>query len=89
MSSITSIFGGLIQLYTLIIIANAILSWIVPSTHNRTVRQIYWTTSRLVNPALAPIRRLLYPLTRNIGIDFSPLVLIILLQILSSILGLR
>lgn len=88
MPFIIRILGSLIQLYTFVIIANVILSWIVPNTYNRTVRQIYRITSQLVNPALAPIRRLLDPWTRNIGIDFSPLVLIILLQILSRILGL-
>jgi len=81
------ILSWLIRVYTLIIIGNAVLSWIVPNTYNQTIRQIYWTTNQLVAPALEPIRRLLYPWTRNIGIDFSPLVLIILLQILGSILN--
>lgn len=86
MQFIIGIIQTLIRLYTLIVVGNAILSWIVPNTNNMTIRQIYWATGQLVNPALAPIRRVLYPWTRKIGIDFSPLVLIILLQILSSIL---
>lgn len=86
MSFIIGIIRTLIQLYMLIVVGNAILSWIAPNTSNMTVRQIYLVTNQLVSPALAPIRRILYPWTKKIGIDFSPLVLIILLQLLDSIL---
>ena len=47
---------------------------------NSVVRQLYWWTSRVVDPVLNPIRNALGPMTRNLGIDISPFVLIILLQ---------
>jgi len=51
------------------------------------VRRIYWTTGRFVDPALAPIRKLLSPVTKNFGgIDISPIILIFLLQVLRRIL---
>jgi YggT family protein len=41
------------------------------------------TVDQVVNPLLDPIRRLLPPLG---GIDFSPIILIILIQIVFSLL---
>lgn len=76
----------LIEIYMIIIIANVILSWFVYGTQNSTIRQIYWWTSRIVDPALTPIRRALGPMTRNLGIDISPFILIFLLIILNRML---
>ena len=76
----------LIEIYMFVIIANAILSWFVYGTQNSTIKQIYWWTSRLVDPALTPIRRALGPMTRNLGIDISPFILIFLLMILNRLL---
>ena len=75
-----------IWLYTIVVFVNVILSWFVGSSRNMTIRQIYWMTNRLVNPALDPIRRVLSPMTRNFGIDISPIILILLLQTLERIL---
>ena len=80
------ILRQLIEIYMFIIIANAILSWFVFGTQNSTIRQIYAWTSRIVDPALAPIRRALGPMSRNLGIDISPFILIFLLIILNRIL---
>ena len=76
----------LIEIYMFIIIANAILSWFVYGTQNSTIRQIYWMTSRVVDPALSPIRKALGPMSRNLGIDISPFVLILLLMIVNRML---
>ena len=73
----------LLEIYTIVVFANAILSWFVFGTQNSVVRQLYWWTSRLVDPVLNPIRNALGPLTRNFGIDISPFVLILLLQFLA------
>ena len=75
-----------IWLYMIIVFVNAILSWFIHSSRNMTLRQIYWITNQLVNPVLDPIRRVLYPMTRNFGIDISPIILILLLQVLERIL---
>ena len=76
----------LLEIFIIIVLANAILSWFVHGTQNSVVRQLYWWTSRLVDPVLSPIRNALGPMTRNLGIDISPFVLIILLQFLRSML---
>jgi uncharacterized protein YggT (Ycf19 family) len=76
----------LLEIYTIMVFANAVLSWFVGGTQNSVVRQLYWWTSRLVDPVLSPIRNALGPVTRNFGIDISPFVLILLLQFLAHIL---
>jgi uncharacterized protein YggT (Ycf19 family) len=81
MELIISVLIKLIQIYMFIVVANVILSWIVFISHNINIRKIYWMTNRLVEPAIAPFRRMLYPWTRQIGLDFSPFILIIVLEI--------
>ena len=76
----------LLEIFIIVVLANAILSWFISGTQNTVVRQLYWWTSRVVDPVLRPIRNALGPMTRNLGIDISPFVLIILLQFLRSIL---
>ncbi len=66
------------NLFMWIVIANVLLSYFLPPYHS--VRQ---ALDRIVEPFLAPIRRLL-PQTGMI--DFSPMLLIILIQVLSRIL---
>ncbi|MCG9133562.1 YggT family protein [Candidatus Poribacteria bacterium] len=80
------LIAQLLEIYTIVVFANAVLSWFVFGTQNSVIRQIYWFTGRLVDPALRPIRNLLEPVSRNFGIDISPFVLIILLQILTRML---
>ena len=76
----------LLEIYTIVVFANAVLSWFVFGTQNSVVRQLYWWTSRLVDPVLKPIRNALGPVTRNFGIDISPFVLILLLQFLARVI---
>ena len=86
MDMLTRFISELLEIYTIVVLANAILSWFVFGTQNTVVRQLYWWTSRVVDPVLGPIRNALGPMTRNLGIDISPFVLIILLQFLRRML---
>ncbi len=56
------------------IIIRAVLSWFAPSSATSFLRILF----DLTEPILAPIRRVLPPLG---GIDFSPLLALILLQL--------
>lgn len=76
----------LLDLYAFVVFGNALLSWFVFGTKNSSIRQIYRFTSRIVDPVLSPIRNALAPVSRNFGIDISPFILIILLQILAGML---
>ncbi|MCX6060283.1 MAG: YggT family protein [Chloroflexi bacterium] len=66
------------QLFIWVVIGSSLLSFFMPPDH--PVRE---ALDRIVNPFLTPIRRVV-PLAGNL--DFSPLVLIIAVQILSGFL---
>ncbi len=69
-----------VGLYIWIIIAAAIMSWLIAfgvvNTHNKFVYAVTDFLYRITEPAIAPIRRFMPNLG---GIDISPLVLILLL----------
>ncbi len=71
----------LIQLYIWVIIASAILSWLVAfnvvNTSNRFVYSVADVLYRLTEPALRPICSILPNLG---GIDISPVILILVLM---------
>jgi YggT family protein len=68
----------LAQVITLLVIVKVILSYFMSPYH--PIRE---TIDRVVNPLLDPIRRVM-PSTGMI--DFSPLVLLVLMQIVRSVL---
>lgn len=72
------VINQIFQVLVLIIIVQSILTFFLSPYH--PVRQ---TMDHFVEPLLAPIRRWLPPMG---GLDFSPLVLIILLQVLNWLL---
>jgi len=61
------------------ILIRAILSWFMPGDASGIGRVLYDITE----PVLAPIRRILPPLG---GIDFSPIVGMVLIQVVGNIL---
>jgi len=69
----------LIEGYSLLVFATVLVSWFGGSDDNPVVQFLH----RATEPALGPIRRVLPPLG---GLDLSPLVLLVLLQILKSML---
>ncbi len=77
-----------IGLYIWVLIASAVLSWLVAfnvvNTRNRFVYLIGDFLHRVTEPALRPIRRVLPNLG---GIDLSPLVLILLLLFARQVLA--
>lgn len=70
----------LIELYSWVLIIGVIMSWLIAfnviNLSNQFVRMLYDIVTRLTEPLLAPIRRLLPDLG---GVDISPVVLILLL----------
>ena len=76
----------LLTLYTFIIIARAIISWVNPDPYNPIVNFIY----RATEPILYRVRTLLPDLG---GVDLSPLVVLLVVQFLqrfavTSVIGL-
>ncbi len=64
-----------LNIYTWVIIAAAVISWVAPNPDNPVVRLL----RRLTEPVLAPIRQLLPP-WKTFGLDFSPMIVILLIQ---------
>ncbi len=76
--ALARLINSLTQLFILIVIVDSVLSFFLPPYH--PMRE---GLDRFLEPFLAPIRRVV-PLVA--GLDFSPLVLIILVQVLSQAL---
>jgi YggT family protein len=69
-----------LQAYFWIIIARAVLSWVNPDPFNPIVRFLY----RVTEPVLRPIRHRLP--TFSMGIDLSPMVVILAIYFLDAFL---
>ena len=76
-----------IDLYIWVVIAGAILSWLIAfnvvNTQNRFVYSVADMLYRITDPALRPIRRVLPNLG---GIDISPVILILLLLFVRNLI---
>lgn len=70
----------IIRIYEVILIVRIFMSWVRPDPSHLIVQWIY----RITEPVLAPIRRILP--TNRMGIDFSPIVVFLLLYILKQVL---
>lgn len=81
------LINTLISLYVWLLIASAILSWLVAfnviNTRNRFVYLVGDFLYRVTEPALRPIRRVLPNLG---GIDLSPVILILVLMFVQRLL---
>ena len=69
----------LIDLYSLVVLVSVIVSWIGLPQYHPVVR----FCNTLTEPVLTPIRRVILPVA---GLDFSPLVLLIGLQLLRRLI---
>lgn len=78
MAFIVQIINMLAQIITLLVIAQVVLSYFMSPYH-----PVRLAVDRVVEPLLAPIRRIM-PQTGML--DFSPMVLIILVQIVARLL---
>ena len=76
-----------LNVYVWLVIASAILSWLVHfgvvNTRNQVVSMIGEFLWRITEPALRPIRRFLPNLG---GIDISPIILILIIYFLQMVL---
>ncbi len=83
MNALVWLIVSIIDLYFWVVIISAVLSWLiafnVANPHNPIVARIWDVLTRLTEPALAPIRRIMPNLG---GIDISPVILLLLLGFL-------
>jgi YggT family protein len=87
MRSLLDVILLLLQIYVWLLIAAAVLSWLVAfnvvNTHNQVVAMAGEFLYRITEPVLRPIRNLLPNLG---GIDVSPIILILLIFFLQSVI---
>jgi YggT family protein len=87
MLELLGFISSLITLYIYILIASAVMSWLIAfnviNPYNQFVRSIWQGLNALTEPVLRPIRRRMPDLG---GIDISPMVLIIGLWFVQGVL---
>ncbi len=67
----TKVLDIVLDLYKWVLIIRALISWVNPDPYNPIVQVL----TRVTEPVLAPIRKLVPPY--KVGIDFSPLIAIL------------
>ena len=86
--ALVDIANLLLSILTWIIIGQVILSWLlafnVLNTSSQGVRTFAMALDRITAPLYRPIRRLLPDFG---GLDFSPLVILILIQVIKKLLA--
>jgi len=73
--------GWLLGLYSWVIIAAALITWVSPDPRNPIVLFLRQVTE----PVLGPVRRLLPPWKTG-GLDFSPLIVILAIQFVERVI---
>jgi YggT family protein len=74
-------FGWVLGLYSWVIIAAALITWVSPDPRNPIVLFLRQVTE----PVLGPVRRLLPPWKTG-GLDFSPLIVILAIQFVERVI---
>ncbi|MFC3639296.1 MULTISPECIES: YggT family protein [Camelimonas] len=87
MRAILDVLMVVLEIYTWLIIASAILSWLVAfnvmNVRNDFVRAIWTFLERVTEPALRPIRNILPNLG---GVDVSPVILLLIIFFLQRVI---
>lgn len=75
---VTTLINSIVSLLTLMLIVNSILSYFLSPFH-----PLRRGLNKVLEPMLLPIRKLIPP---SYGFDFSPIILIILVQLVGALL---
>jgi YggT family protein len=78
--AVAKILDVALSIYMWIIVARAVISWVNADPYNQIVQFIY----RITEPVLARVRR--WMPFRNTGIDFSPMIVILVILFLQTFL---
>ncbi len=68
-----------VRLYEFVLLARVLISWVRVDPYNPVVQFLF----QITEPVLAPIRR---ALPQTMGIDFSPLIALLLIQVLLTVI---
>lgn len=77
----------LLDLYGILIVAYVILGWVLVATRSRGVADLYRGLATLVEPYLGLFRRIIPAvMVGGGGLDFSPFIALIVLELVANIL---
>jgi len=76
-NGVIGLIRSLLNIYMWIVIIRVLISWINPDPNNPIVQFLHGIT----DPAIDGLRRVLPSFFWSTGLDFTPLILIILLQV--------
>jgi YggT family protein len=79
--NLVQFIGWLLDLYSYVIIAAALITWVSPDPRNPIVQFLQKATE----PVLRPVRNLLPPWKTG-GLDLSPLIVIIAIQFIERVI---
>jgi YggT family protein len=82
MAAVFDVIFSILTLIQWLVIIAAVISWVNPDPHNPIVQLLY----RMTEPLLRPFRKILPP-QRTGGIDFSPLLVILLIIFIKTLLS--
>ncbi len=80
LSGTALVLGGLLKVYFWVVVISAVLTWVRPDPYNPIVR----TLRMLTEPVYYQIRKLL-PFTYTSGLDFSPVIVLVCIELLERI----
>jgi len=88
MQSVLDVIEAILNLYIWLLIASAILSWLVAfnvvNTRNQVVSTVAEFLYRITEPVLAPIRNFMPNLG---GLDISPIIVILAIYFIESVIA--
>ncbi len=88
MTELVYILFRALQLLQLLVFIHVILSWVTAAGNYRLrSHPAVQLLDRIVEPLLAPIRSFLRPYMRNLPIDFSPLILLLGIDLVRQVLA--
>jgi YggT family protein len=80
-SNLVDFIGWLLTIYSWVIIAAALMTWVSPDPRNPIVQFLHKATE----PVLRPVRNLLPPWKTG-GLDLSPLIVIIAIEFVKRVI---
>lgn len=80
LSAIALVLGSLLNIYFWIVIISAVLTWVRPDPYNPIVR----TLRLMTEPVFYRVRKWL-PFTYTSGLDFSPVVVLLAIELFNRI----
>lgn len=79
--NLVQFIGWVLDLYSWVIIAAALISWVSPDPRNPVVQFLH----KVTEPVLRPVRNLLPPWKTG-GLDLSPLIVIVAIQFIDRVI---